>query len=226
VDATVSADHVDITTDNVRSLVLDGAALAVEGVATVDVDGTLYNVASSPIEHGPQDGKRPDQHGPLNQLWHHPTCYVYDESGPDAYRYYAAHLLSEWAVYGNGQGCAVALSGVTPELEANYNLIYLGVPPGALANGTDLPIQWDPQGITVEGQLHPASALAFVYPVGDRLFGYFAAADGFEYLLFRYVPFSSRAGMPDYLVWDEDGVVVTGFFDADWQIDPQFATGL
>jgi hypothetical protein len=73
---------------------------------------------------------------------------------------------------------------------------------------------------------HPSAAVAFVYPAGERLHAYLTATAGSEYLLFRYVPFSSRSGMPDLFVWAEDGLVGAGFFDAEWQIDPAFLEGL
>lgn len=66
----------------------------------------------------------------------------------------------------------------------------------------------------------------FVYPDGDRLAGFFAATAGSEYLLYRYLMFSSRSGMPDWLAWQDDGLVGTGFFDAEWQLEPAFSTGL
>lgn len=227
VDATtLVATEVSVTTTNVRSLVLDGAALASQGVDTVHVDGTPHAVTGVDIEIGPTGGKTARLHGPLNQLFHRPFCFVYDADGPEAFRRYAAFLLSWWSIIGNGHGCAVALADLTPELAADRNLVYLGVPMDQIDGSGALPITWDPDGVTIAGAQHPASAMAYVYPDGDRLTGYFSAAAGAEYLLFRYVPFSSRAGMPDFLIWQEGGSSAAGFFDADWQIEPLFATGL
>ncbi len=49
---------------------------------------------------------------------------------------------------------------------------------------------------------------------------------GSEQLLFRYVPFSSRAGMPDFVAFGQTGVIGSGFFDAEWKLDPTLAEGL
>ena len=78
---------------------------------------------------------------------------------------------------------------------ADHNLIYLGVAPGDLPDAPTLPIAWDGDTITV-GATSYEGAVAFVYPDGDHLAGYFAATAGREYLLYRYQMFSSRSGMP------------------------------
>ncbi|MFH2009189.1 MAG: prolyl oligopeptidase family serine peptidase [bacterium] len=226
VDATATtATMVELSTTNVRSMVLDGAALADEGVTSVVVDDATHTVTATTLEIGPQDGKIPSQYGPLNQLWHRPFCFVYDEAGPAAYRWYAAYLLSDWSLTGNGHGCAVALGDLTPAIEDGYNLIYLGVDLNDIPGSGALPLTWDSDGITVNNTLYPDSAVAFIYPDGDKVAGYFYAAAGAEYLLFRYSPWSSRSGMPDFFVWAESGLVGTGFFDGDWQLEPLYTDG-
>jgi hypothetical protein len=221
-----SGDQVTLVTANVRSMVLDGAALATAGVAAITVDGVPFPVDGAAIPVGPQHGKNPGLHGPLNQVWHRPFCFVYDPEGSEVYRRYAAYLLSYWSVYGNGHGCALAAGQVTPALAAERNLIFLGLSPADVDGGAELPIQWDEGGCAVGGAEFPGAASAFVYPAGDRLHAYFFAPAGAEYLLFRYVPFSSRSGVPDFLIWGPAGGVANGFFDAQWQIDPAFAVGL
>lgn len=229
VDASALATTVTLTTSNVRSMTLDGDALTAAGITTVTVDGDPHAVTTGPLEIGPQTGKRAGLHGPLNQVYQRPFCFVYDEAGPAAYRHYAAYLLSTWTLIGNGHGCALALSTLTtllPTLGEDYNLVFLGVAPADLPRSPDLPFGWSPSAITAGTASHPDAALAFVYPAGERLHAYYAATEGAEYLLFRYTPFSSRAGMPDFLLWAEDGLVATGFFDAEWALDPAYAQGL
>jgi dienelactone hydrolase len=226
VDATVLGAEVTVDTTNVRSLTLDGDALQAAGIDTAWVDGAAVSVTAGQLAVGPQDGKRPAQHGPLNQVFHRPFCFVYDATGPAIYRHLAAYLLSDWNLIGNGHGCAVALAQLPPELGQTHNLVFLGIPSDALPGAPALPFSWDDAAITVDGRDYADAALAFVYPAGDRLHAYFTATAGAEFLLFGYVPFSSRAGMPDYLLWADGGLLATGFFDARWQLDPAYAVGL
>jgi poly(3-hydroxybutyrate) depolymerase len=225
-DSTEVLGDVALTTTNVRSLVLDGEALLAAGATSFTVDGALVPVAAGPLYVGAQGGKRPGRSGPLNHAFQRPFCLVYDPAGPEAYRRYAAFLLSEWNLYGNGHGCAVGLPDLPSGLEAEVQLVFLGVAPADLPGSPALPVDWDADGITLNGVTHPSAAVAFVYPAGERLHAYLTATAGSEYLLFRYVPFSSRSGMPDLFVWAEDGLVGAGFFDAEWQIDPAFLEGL
>jgi hypothetical protein len=220
VSSSASDDTLTLTTDNVRSLVIDGAALAEAGVATLLVDGDPYSVTAEPMAIGPQTGKRPDLHGPLNQVFHRPFCFVWDDSGPAAYRQYAAWLLSWWTFIGNGQGCGLPLSLLDEPIEAEYNLVFLGIAPEGL------PISWDDEAVQVGDATFEEAAVFFVYPHGERLRAWLGATSGLERLLFRYVPFSSRSGMPDYFVLGKDGLVASGFFDAEWEIDPLFAEGI
>jgi hypothetical protein len=159
-------------------------------------------------------------------VFHRPFCFVWPDDGPPAYRHYAAWLLSWWSVIGNGHGCGLPLSKLAGEIRDNYNLVFLGVPFEQVDNADDLPISWTADAITVAGKSFGSAAVAFVYPHNDRLLGYWTAAAGHEHLLFRYTPFSSRAGMPDFLVFDTGGVAAAGFFDAEWNIDKAYAEGI
>lgn len=229
VDASHLGNRVTLHTQNVRSMNLDGDVLLAAGIASVEVDGVGYAVTSGKMEVGPQDGKHPQQYGPLNQVFQRPFCFVWDDSGPGAYRRYAAYLLSTWNLLGNGHGCAMPLSALLalfPGLGETYNLVFLGVDPAAIPGAPALPISWDGDGVSVEGASFPGAAVAFVYPAGQRLHGYLAAPEGKEYLLFRYSPFSSRAGMPDFFLWADGGLVASGFFDGEWQVAPAFSQGL
>lgn len=216
---------VTLTTTNVRSMVLDGSALAAKGVGTVVADGASLPVVPAAMPIGPQTGKQPDVQGPMNQVFHRPFCLVYDESSP-VYERYAAYLLQWWSVLGNGQGCSSPRSTMPVDLGASYNLVYIGWPRADLPFGADLPVDWTADAVTVGGATFTGVAAGFVYPVGDRLAAALVATAGAERLLFRYMPFTSRSGMPDYFVFGPDGGVANGFFDGDWHLDPTFATGL
>ncbi len=221
VTSSVNGTAVDLVTKNVRSLTLDAAALATKGITSVSVDGTAHAVGASPISVGPTTGKRPDLSGPLNQVFQRPFCFVWDDAGSIVYRDYVALLTSWWSTIGNGHACGLPLSKLTPALEAERNLVFVGV-----AAPAGLPISWTANEISVGQKKLGDSALAFVYPKGERLRAYLFATAGSELLLHRYVPFSSRAGMPDYLVFDAGGATVAGFFDAEWKLDAKYATGL
>jgi poly(3-hydroxybutyrate) depolymerase len=217
-DCTIESKLTDtslaLTTTNVRGLVLDGKALAGKGVTDLAVDGKGVALADGPVTVGPQDGKRADLNGPLNQAFQRPFCLVY----PDAsvvQRRYAAYLASTWAVIGNGAACAVPVSKVTSSLRADRNLIYLGVARADLT-AVPTPITWDDSKITVGSSTYAKQAVAVVFPEGQRLSAAFFANAGAEYLLFRYHPFTSRSGMPDYFVWGDAGRSDAGFFTPDW----------
>lgn len=221
VTSSVAGNTVALVTKNVRALVLDAPALAAKGIITVSVDGTSHAVGSTPITVGPTTGKRPDLSGPLNQVFQKPFCFVWDEAGPKAYRHYLAYLTSWWSTVGNGHACALSLSELTPALEAEKNLIFVGVPPPS-----GVPIAVSASEITIGTKKLADAALAFVYPKGERLRAWLVATTGSELLLFRYVPFSSRSGMPDYVVFGSAGVVASGFFDAEWKLDAKYASGI
>jgi poly(3-hydroxybutyrate) depolymerase len=223
VESSVTGDVVTLTTSNVRSLVLDGAALAAAGVTSASVDGVALAVTPGPLLVGPEDGKTPDQHGPLNQVFHRPFCFVWQDDGSTVFRDYAAWLLSWWTVLGNGHGCGVPLSR-KGEIASTHNLIYLGIPSADL--DASLPIQWDSNGVTVDGTRFDGAAVFFVYPDGEKLAAYVSAPAGSEQIVYRWLPFTSRTGMPDFFVRDSEGTLASGFFDATWQVDPAFAVGL
>ena len=215
-----AAATVTVTATNVRSLSLDGEALAGKGITAALVDGKDVPLAPGPVAVGPQDGKRPSVHGPLIQAFMRPFCLVWADGGPPQYRWYAAHMLSTWNIIGNGTGCAIPYSMLTGELRAAHNIIYLGVPPGDVPLPAGMPMTWDELAVTVDGQDHDAAALGFVFPEGDRLSAVLVTTRTHEYLLYRVVPFSSRFWVPDWLVWADGGLAQAGFFDGDWALDP------
>jgi hypothetical protein len=223
--SSAAGDSVELTTANVRGMRLDGGALLGKGVTKLSVDGSPVALTDGTIEVGPQDGKQPNVHGPFEQVFRRPFCLAYPDDGPQRYREYAAWLVSEWDIVGNGLACALPLSAVDEGLRAARNIVYLGVPRGQVPWGEDRPLDWDDSSISLGGKTVGDAALAFVYPDHDRLSAVLWATKGSEHLLARYQPFSSRAGMPDYFAWSEDGLVAAGFFSATWQYDPKLGVG-
>lgn len=223
-------DTLRLTTTNVRSLEIDTAMLADQGVSALEVDGESVELgAGASVLVGPEEGKHPEVYGPLNQVFMRPFCFVWPDDAPPEYADYAAFLSSWWAVQGNGQACGVPLSRLRQDVRANMNLIWLG-----FQDSSDLPdlpdslqLSWNAEGIDFGGQVFDDVALGFVYP-GDngRLSAAFVTPAGSERLLFRYMPFSSRNGYPDYYIWRANGPYVGGFFDAQWQLSPDYVSYL
>lgn len=229
---------VALDTDNVRSLRLDTTALAARGVTSVVVDGEAHAVSpGAPLALGPTTGKQPGLSGPYSQVYRRPFGFVYRADAAWA-RDYAAFLVSYWAAIGNGQAFALPDDALTPQVEASYNLIFVGLdddaPALAWLKAAGLPFTWGPDGVSVGAASYPHAALMLVYPRpvdsaddsdggAARLSAVLYASPGSQHLLYRLIPFSSRGGAPDFLVWTDDGAAHTGFFDADWAWDASLA---
>lgn len=217
-------DAVTLTTTNVRSLEIDTDMLSDQGVTSLNVDGEAIELVGGTVVVGPEDGKNALVHGPINQVFMRPYCYVWPDDASPVYADYAAFLASWWAVQGNGQACGVPLSQLRDDVRESMNLIWLGF--ADPAEIPDLPesvqIDWSPDAITVAGQPFADAAIGFVYPgENGRLSAVFVTTAGDEKLLFRYMPFTSRNGYPDYYIWHDAGPWVGGFFDAEWNVDPE-----
>ena len=207
-----------LDTDNVRSMTIDGSALVARDVTSLVVDGDDVSVTDGLIEIGDQEGKNPTTHGPFNQVMERPFCFVYPADGPEAYRHYAAYMLSNWAIIGNGHGCALADSDLTPEIRSDYNLIHLGGDYEALADDVPEGIRWSEGDLQLGSQSWTNAAGLFVFPEEGHLSAVMTAPAGYEHLLFGIMPFSSRFVVPDYLVWSDSGGIVAGFFNGDWSL--------
>ena len=212
-----AGDTVTLATRNVRSLELDGVGLDARGVKTVVVDGRSLPVERAVMPVGPRDGKRPGVHGPLNEVFYQPFCFAWADDAPPAYARWASFVLSSWQVNGNGHGCALPLSKVTPEVRRTRNLIYLGVPSEKISAAAGLPVSFGPTEIKVGGIARSTGAIAVVFPDGERLSAAVMAAAGSESLLTRFMPLRPVSSPPDYVVWDTAGSVEAGFFDPTWK---------
>ncbi len=212
-------DSVTLTTTNVRSLVIDGAALNARGVTSVEVDGEALDIPDGPLEIGPQDGKSAGSSGPLNQALERPFCFAWADDGPASYPAYAAFLLSTWSIIGGGHGCGLPASEVDDALMAERNIIWLGVPSADIPAAAAIDASWGDGTIEVDGTPYANASLAVVFPAGDRLQAAFYATPGSEHLLFRLQPYTSRFVVPDFLVWAEGGALAGGLFDAAWSFD-------
>jgi poly(3-hydroxybutyrate) depolymerase len=209
--------EVTLRTRNVRSMVLDGAALRGLGVTTVRVDDRALEVPDGPLAVGPQDGKRPGLQGPFNEVFASPWCAVYDSEDP-TWRRYAAYLTSAWSVQGNGAGCAVPREAVTDALRRERNLLYLGPRPGDVTLPEGIPFAWSAEAVTVGATSTPDAALFFVFPErNERVGAVVAAARGGTRGVFRLQPFTSSFAAPDWLVLPRTGSAQAGFFDGAWR---------
>ncbi len=213
-----AGDRVTLTTTNVRGLRLSGDALRMRGIVHVTSDGIGVDVPpAGDIAVGPQDGKRPELHGPMNQVFHRPFCFVYPDAGSPRYSQYASYLTSVWAVIGNGQACAMPLAALTPAVRAEFNLVYVGVSSTGVAVPAGIPFRWDATAIRLADASFDRSAIGFIFPEGSHLSAVLTATPGDEWLLFRYQPFSSGAGAPDYFVFGTTPGRPSGFFTPTWQ---------
>jgi hypothetical protein len=207
-------DRVTLTTENVRSLTLDGALLGSAGVTEVEVDGEVIPWADA-MTWGPQDGKRPGVHGPLNEVFYRPWCLVVADRPPQAFLDYGRYLVAHWAINGNGQGCLLRQGQLTEEIRAERNLVYLGIDRANLATGP-ANISWDDLRINVGEREIIQGALMAVFPEGERLSAILTTTAFDEGLLLGFSPFSSGSSYPDYLIFGPSGGLASGFFNADW----------
>ena len=221
-DCVVESEHNDgtvaVTTRNVRSMTLDGAALSTKGVTQLVINGENIELTDGPIAYGPENGKRSDLNGPFNQVLERPFCLVYPSDGAAEYRHYAAYLLSNWAIIGNGHGCALSDADLTTDIAANFNLVHLGPPNADLAASIEVGIFAHKQSISVGSEEFSDAAVLYTFPENGHLSAVMSTTGGAEYLLFRLMPYSSRFVIPDYLVWNDRGGVTAGFFTPDWTL--------
>jgi len=216
---------VELETTNVRSMTIDGATLTQKGIETLVVDGTDHEVPDGPLEIGPTDGKTADQHGPLNQVFQSPFCFVYPKDGSDVYREFTSYLVSSWSVRGNGTACAMPYSRLDAETRESHNIVYVGLSPDRANLPDDLPFSWDGTDLSIGNTTFTTIAGVTVFPEGDDMAAAVFARPQNENLLLHpvFMPFNSRRGMPDYFVVAADSQgnaqLEYGFYDGQWQAD-------
>ena len=225
IESVPDGPEVELTTYNLRSMVLDGAALGEKGVTKLVVDGQAVALADSDIEWGPQGGKNEAVQGPFNQVFHRPFCFVYPSSGSESYQRYASYLISTWNIIGNGHGCALPLDKLTQAIRTEYNIVYVGIERAKVPVPEGITFDWNATNIVIDGKEIPDAALLFVFPEKGHLSAALVTTEGAEHMLFWHQPFSSRAGLPDYVGWTYGGAYAAGFFDADWNYDPALGSG-
>jgi poly(3-hydroxybutyrate) depolymerase len=208
---------VELTTDNVRALEIDGAALSERGVTSLLVDGEVVELGDGTVHVGAVGGKDKDVYGPFNQVFRRPFCFVYPDSG-GLYQEYVSYLTSYWAILGNGHACSLPLSALTDAVRAERNLIWVGLDDNEVGSG--MPFQWDEDEVEVGSLSRSEAGLLMVFPSDGRLNAVLTATASDPRLLHRISPFSSRAGMPDYLMWTSGSTAASGFFTGDWEYVP------
>ncbi len=222
---TTGEETVELTTTNARSLEIDGDALGDKGITEIVVDGDSHSVPEGTLRIGPEDGKTAEQHGPLNQVYRDPFCFVYPFDDSEYFRQYATYLASSWSVRGNGYACAVPLAKLDESIRENYNLIYVGLDPDEAGMAEDRPFSWDGQDLTVGDHTYTTIVGVTAFPDGDRLGAAVFARPQNENILLHplFMPFSSRRGMPDFQVLEATGQSTAtsryGFYDANWETD-------
>ena len=236
-----SGESLRLSLDNVRRLEIDGAALRSKGVTAIEVDGERLMLPDGPLLLGEEGGKGPGRSGPFNQVYRAPFCWIYPDE-EEQIRTLAAYLSSTWALIGNGQSCALPFSAVSEPLRRDRNLIYLGFYPEELPLDLSLlPFSWDDLEVEFRGERTFGAAAMSLVPrpssdpavallddrrppaegwspahIPGRLDAFVSASYGWEHLISRVGPFSSRGGMPDFLLWSERGLIAAGLYDAEW----------
>lgn len=220
-DCVVAAERkgekVIITTENVRTMSIKGDVLRSKGFSAVEINGVEIQVPYSEFEFGKAALKVGKQHGPFNQVFERPFCFVVADNDPGRFLEIASYLVSSWYVHGNGQACVVPLSQSSSEVLKDYNLVYVGIPSDLVPVPEKFPVQWNFSTVNVRGQSFSLVALAVVFPQESRLNGALFATSGQEHLLFWHMPFRPNSALPDYTVWSESGLRAAGFFDWNWQ---------
>mgnify|MGYP006280658781 CR=1 FL=1 len=174
------------------------------------------------VHVGPQTGKQVGQTGPMNQVFRSPFCFVYSTDASADYQHFAAYLTSIWSLRGNGHACAVPYSELTDEIRQERNIIYLGIPFEDLPNHESLPFSYSESAVSIGNNTYSGAVGIYTFPEGDGMAMAWYASGGNTQLLNNYTPFSSRSGMPDYLLFDSQGGAAIGFFDANWQFSSDF----
>jgi dienelactone hydrolase len=207
---------VTLETSNVRSLAINAAPLILAGVTDMVVNDQEIQLNDMEMIIGPAEGKRPGQYGPFNEAFRRPFCFVYTSDDSQDART-AGFLATYWSLIGNGHSCGLTVAALPEGGIEGRNLIRLGATAESIRPEG---FAWDDGGILLGEEHFPNAALLFVQPEGNGLSAGMVGSPGAEHLLRRAVPFSSRSGLPDYIIFGDNGSHALGFFDALWRYDP------
>jgi hypothetical protein len=100
-------------------------------------------------------------------------------------------------------------------VRAERNLIWVGLDDNEVGSG--MSFQWDEDEVDIGSLSRSEAGLLMVFPSDDRLNAVLTATANNPRLLYRISPFSSRSGMPDYLVWTSGSTAASGFFTGEWE---------
>ena len=240
-----------LTLRNVRRARVDGAALRKRGLTelqwrSADAAGVLGGwqtaaLPEGPLDLGPAGGKRVGQSGPFNQVFQRAFAIIVADDDV-ASRRLAAYWVTSWQQIGNGHATVLPASQAAHAIAAGRNLVWFGVRPTlaiADAAGAPLPVGKlpvdvqlpgeagaSPDGPTVAGATFAGAAVLSVYPRGAGVDAVLWAPADKLGLLMAAMPFSSRSGLPDFVVWDTSGQRAAGFWGFDWAVDPAQTEGL
>jgi hypothetical protein len=223
-----------LTLSNVRRARVDGAALRGRGLSAITVAGLgqakqTLALPDGPLWLGAEGGKRVGQSGPFNQVFQRAFAFLVPADDPELAAA-AAWWATHWQIIGNGHAIVLPVSAAGHAAAAGRQRIYFGaLPPGPLPIDLTLPgmAGAKAQGPTVAGATFEDAAALSVFPRGDGVDAVLWAPPGKAGLLYAVVPFSSRSGLPDWLVWGATGLRATGYWDAGWtHVDPAATVGL
>ena len=130
-----------------------------------------------------------------------------------------------WQLIGNGHACALPYGERDRARAEGRQLIFVGVSSAQLAR--DLGAAWDEIGLSwgeLSGVIDIAAgvvargALIVVRPTpdGSGVDAALYAPPELTHLLSRVTPFSSRGGLPDIVVFNEETARLFGYYGMDW----------
>lgn len=235
-DSVFDGATLTLTLKNVRRATLDGKAIRAKGPQSIVVDGAglsqqTLELPDGPLVIGEAGGKRVGQCGPFNQAFQRAFAFVVPD-GDAELTAIAAYWATSWQMIGNGHAVVLPASAAEHARAAGRNVIYFGaVPGGALPVDLQLPGQpgapAGAAGPTIAGVTFPGAAVLSVFPRGEGVDAVLWAPQDKRGLLYAVLPFSSRSGLPDWMVWESSGVRATGYWSSDWKaVDPAASVGL
>jgi len=183
--------------------------------------------------------KRVGLYGPIKRAYFEPFMLIYgttDDSITTEKNLHRARLQSyTWWLRANGFVKVLPDTEITNQIIKNYNLILFGNPKTneiIKRINNQLPIYISGEDVYLGKEKLQGKDLCLleIYPNPlnpEKFILLYAPASGrAEDYLGSLSTLYSGAGLPDFIVWDKRvrkfgwaGVIATGFFDQDWQID-------